>query len=52
MAKKQQSKRLTNQHVKTHGVVGIFGEEAKSHDLEVSNTSHKVKELLEKNILY
>lgn len=35
MAKKNQSKRLTNQHKKSQGVVGIFGNEAKLHDLTV-----------------
>ncbi len=49
MAKKQQSKRLTTQHKKSHGVIGIFGEEAKLHDLEVSNISHIVIEQLEKD---
>ncbi len=33
MAKKNQSTRLTNQHKKSQGVVGIFGEEAKFHDM-------------------
>ena len=35
MAKKNQSKRLTNQHKISHGVVGIFGNVAKAHDLTV-----------------
>ena len=48
MAKKNQSKRLTNQHKKSHGVVGIFGDEAKSHDLTVGRISHLVIEQLEK----
>ena len=48
MAKKNQSKRLTNQHKKSHGVVGIFGDEAKSHDITVKRISHLVIEQLEK----
>lgn len=48
MAKKNQSKRLTNQHKESKGVVGIFGEEAKSHDLTVGEISHFVIEQLEK----
>ncbi len=35
MAKKDQSKRLTNQHKLAQGVVGIFGEDAKLHDASV-----------------
>lgn len=49
MAKKQQSKRLTKQHIKSHGVIGIFGEKAKLHDSEVSNISHIVIKQLEKD---
>ena len=48
MAKKNQSKRLTNQHKKSHGVVGIFGDEAKLHDITVGKISHLVIEQLEK----
>lgn len=48
MAKKNQSKRLTNQHKKSHGVVGIFGDEAKFHDITVGKISHLVIEQLEK----
>jgi len=48
MAKKTQSKRLTNQHKKSQGVVGIFGNEAKSHDIEVGKISHFVIKQLEK----
>src|SRR3989339_691460 len=48
MAKKNQSKRLTNQHKKSRGVVGIFGDEAKLHDLTVGKISHLVIEQLEK----
>ncbi|HAI69306.1 MAG TPA: restriction endonuclease, partial [Gammaproteobacteria bacterium] len=39
MSKKNQSKRLTNQHKESQGVVGIFGEEAKSHDITVGKIS-------------
>lgn len=35
MSKKNQSQRLTTQHKLSHGVVGIFGENAKLHDLTV-----------------
>ncbi len=45
--KKNQSNRLTTQHKKTHGVVGIFGEEAQHHDEEVFNNSCVVKRMLE-----
>lgn len=48
MAKKTQSTRLTNQHKKSQGVVGIFGDEARSHDITVGKISHLVIELLEK----
>jgi len=48
MAKKNQSKRLTNQHKKSQGVVGIFGDEAKSHDITVGKISHLVIGQLEK----
>ncbi len=48
MAKKNQSTRLTNQHKKSHGVVGIFGDEAKQHDLTVGHISKLVIEQLEK----
>lgn len=37
--KKNQSKRLTSQHKRSHGAVGIFGLEAKSHDAEVSKVA-------------
>lgn len=42
MAKKNQSKRLTSQHKVSHGVVGIFGDEARLHDLTVGQISHLV----------
>lgn len=47
MAKKNQSTRLTNQHKKSQGVVGIFGDEAKLHDLTVGNISKLVIQQLE-----
>ena len=37
--KKSQSRRLTRQHKRANGVVGIFGVEAKSHDAEVSKVA-------------
>ncbi len=42
MAKKNQSKRLAQQHKTSHGVVGIFGKEAKLHDMTVGEVSHLV----------
>jgi type II restriction enzyme len=48
MAKKNQSKRLTNQHKKSQGAVGIFGDKAKLHDLTVGEISNLVIEQLEK----
>jgi len=48
MAKKNQSKRLTNQHKQSHGVVGIFGDGAKAHDLTVGKISKIVMSELEK----
>ena len=48
MAKKNQSKRLTNQHKESHGVVGIFGDDAKLHDMTVGKISHLVIGQLEK----
>jgi type II restriction enzyme len=48
MSKKNQSKRLTNQHKESKGVVGIFGEDAKLHDITVGKISHFVIEQLEK----
>lgn len=47
MAKNNQSKRLTQQHKTSHGVVGIFGAEAKVHDLTVGQISHLVLTRLE-----
>ena len=48
MSKKNQSKRLTNQHKKSQGVVGIFGDEAKYHDITVGKISHIVIKQIEK----
>jgi type II restriction enzyme len=42
MAKKNQSNRLTNQHKESQGVEGIFGNEAKLHDLTVGEISNLV----------
>ena len=49
MAKKNQSNRLTNQHKESKGVIGIFGDEAKSHDVTVGNISQYVIEKLKEN---
>ena len=43
---KNQSHRLTRQHERSRGVVGIFGRESKSHDAEVANVANHVLELL------
>lgn len=48
MAKKNQSKRLTEQHKESKGVIGIFGQEAKLHDITVGEISHFVCKQLEK----
>jgi len=47
MAKKNQSKRLANQHKKSQGVVGIFGSEARLHDMAVGDISQLIIERLE-----
>jgi len=47
MAKKNQSSRLTTQHKKSKGVVGIFGTNAKLHDLTVGEISNLVIKQLE-----
>ena len=47
MTKKVQSQRLTTQHEKAKGVLGIFGKEAKAHDAEVSEVSSLVVKRLE-----
>ena len=49
MAKKNPSRRLTNQHKESKGAKGIFGDEAKYHDMDVSDLSVLAKELLEKD---
>lgn len=48
MAKKNQSNRLTSQQKKSHGVIGIFGDEAKTHDTLVSKVSKKALSELRK----
>lgn len=48
MAKKVQSNRLTSQHKESKGVVGIFGDEAKLHDVTVGKISHFVIKQLKK----
>lgn len=48
MAKKNQSTRLTTQHKKAQGVVGIFGNEAKLYDLTVGEISKLVITRLQK----
>lgn len=48
MAEKNQSNRLTSQHKQSQGVVGIFGEQAKSHDLTVGKISKLVMNELDK----
>ena len=48
MAKKNQSKRLTKQHKESKGVTGIFGDEAKLHDMTVKEISHVVIAQLER----
>ena len=46
MARKNQSKRLTEQHKESHGEIGIFGAEAKEHDSLVCSVSKEIiKEL-------
>lgn len=47
MAKNHQSTRLTIQHKKSQGVVGIFGDGAKLHDLTVGQISNLVIAKLE-----
>lgn len=48
MTKKNQSNRLTEQHKISKGVIGIFGKEAKTHDVNVKLVSEMVKNELEK----
>lgn len=47
MAKKEQSKRLTRQHKTSRGIIGIFGDKAKIHDMEVEQLSLLVLEQLQ-----
>lgn len=47
MAKKNQSGRLANQHKDSQGVIGIFGEDAKSHDIAVGVISKLVMSQLQ-----
>lgn len=47
MSKKNQSNRLTSQHKQSQGVVGIFGDDAKSHDFTVGKISKVVMQQLE-----
>ncbi|WP_061708457.1 EcoRI family type II restriction endonuclease [Pseudenterobacter timonensis] len=47
MSNKNQSTRLTDQHKLSQGVVGIFGDIARSHDLAVGAVSKLVKLALE-----
>mgnify|MGYP002674480017 CR=1 FL=1 len=49
MARKNQSKRLTEQHKESKGVVGIFDDEAKEHDTTVRILSHLAMEQLERS---
>lgn len=49
MSKKNQSTRLTYQHKESHGVIGIFGKEAKNHDFSVGSISQQVLYYLKKN---
>lgn len=46
MSNKNQSSRLTDQHKISNGVVGIFGTDAKSHDLSVSDISKVILKTL------
>ena len=49
MAKKNQSSRLTTQQKTGHGVISIFGTEAKLHDTTVGNIQKAVFEQLKKD---
>ena len=46
--KKNQTERLTIQHKESQGVIGIFGKQAKEHDVEVHSNSICVMEKLKK----
>lgn len=47
MAKKNQSQRLTEQHKISQGVIGIFGKDAKLHDLTVAEISQLLRQQLQ-----
>lgn len=47
MSKKNQSNRLSKQQKTIKGAVGIFGNEAKLHDMTVSQLSHVVMQILQ-----
>lgn len=49
MSKKNQSNRLTTQHTASKGVVAIFGEKAKLHNIAVSQISQLVMTQLQKD---
>ena len=49
MSKKSQSTRLTRQHKRLKGVVGIFGKEAQTHDAEVCRVASRVLALLKRD---
>lgn len=49
MAKKNQSKRLTNQHKESKGVIGIFGNDAKLHDITVRELSLLIVQQLQED---
>lgn len=49
MQKNNQTKRLTNQHKDSKGVIGIFGNEAKLHNMTVGEISRLVVAQLEKD---
>ena len=46
--KKNQTERLTIQHKESQGVIGIFGQQAQEHDVEVYSNSTRVMKILEK----
>lgn len=50
MKKKNQSSRLTSQHKESHGVIGIFGKEAKEHDMSVGQISRIVLKKIRRKI--
>lgn len=49
MVQKNQSNRLSTQHKESKGVVGIFGDEAKLHDVAISKISLQIVEQLKKD---